>query len=331
MITLFTGAPGAGKTAALVEQLRTMGEERPIYSFGLDGLTMPHEVVDPKQWHQTVPDGAIVVIDEVQAVWRPRGPSQAVTPDVAALETHRHRGIDFLITTQRPNLVDSNVRGLVGRHVHIRDTGWLGRHWYEWPECSENLAWKTCVMKRKWKLPTKAFQLYKSASIHTKPQRGISPWRWLIGAGLVVSLLLGYAVWKSYSARQAQASPVPTSAPGLNTGLLSADSSSTRPGDKSFAPRTAKDYKMAFTPVVPDRPETSPAYDGLRHITVMPRVIGGFCRAGVCRCFTQQGTDPGITSNTCAAIVSGMPFDPYRVAAVDRDSSTSAPVARPAP
>ena len=127
MITLLTGAPGAGKTALLVEWLRTLYTDRPIYVHGLNGLTLDHFEVDGNQWHTELPDGAIVVIAEVQQVWRPRGPGHAPPASVQALETHRHRGIDIFLTTQKPNLLASNVRGLVGRHVHIRDTGWLGR------------------------------------------------------------------------------------------------------------------------------------------------------------------------------------------------------------
>jgi hypothetical protein len=47
-----------------------------------------------------VPDGAVVVIDEVQ-----------------------------------PHLVDANVRALVGWQIHLRDLGLLGRRWLEFDEC----------------------------------------------------------------------------------------------------------------------------------------------------------------------------------------------------
>ena len=40
MITLLTGAPGAGKTAQLVEWLRTLYADRPLYVHGLNGLKL---------------------------------------------------------------------------------------------------------------------------------------------------------------------------------------------------------------------------------------------------------------------------------------------------
>lgn len=211
MITLLTGVPGAGKTATLVEWLRTLYTDRPLYVHGLEGLKLDHTPLDASRWHQDVPDGAIVVIDEVQDVWRPRGPGHAPSDAVKALETHRHRGIDFFVTTQKPNLVDANVRGLVGRHVHIRDTGWLGRWQYEWPECSENIAWKTCAVKKRFKLPKKAFELYKSSSMHTTVQksRSLMP---LIALGLCIAVavlvLMVYRAISSHTAPKA-AAPAP--------------------------------------------------------------------------------------------------------------------------
>lgn len=210
MITLLTGAPGAGKTALLVEWLRTLYTDRPIYVHGLNGLTLDHFEVDGNQWHTELPDGAILVIDEVQQVWRPRGPGHAPPASVQALETHRHRGIDIFLTTQKPNLLDSNVRGLVGRHVHIRDTGWLGRWLYEWPECSENLAWKTCAIKRRFHLPKKAFGLYKSASLHSSAAKtkSLMP---LITAGLIVLVLV--LVWLVYGIIARNTAPAEPSPP----------------------------------------------------------------------------------------------------------------------
>jgi len=160
MITLLTGMPGAGKTAAMVDLVRQLSRDRPLFvhfdeserSRGEqkllhETLKLPHTPVNAANWHNEVPDGGILVIDEGQGCWRPRGPASKVPPAIAALETHRHAGVDIFITTQAPRLIDSNVRALVGRHVHIRDTGWLGRWWYEWPEVNESLAWKHALSK----------------------------------------------------------------------------------------------------------------------------------------------------------------------------------------
>jgi len=196
MITVFTGSPGAGKTASLVDFLSKLPGDRPLFVDGLDGWTLPHTVVDANNWHAELPDGAILVIDEVQRVWRPRGAGAKVPESVSQLETHRHRGIDVFVTTQAPRLMDSNVRVLVGRHVHIRDVGVLGRYWYEWPECNDAMAWKTCINKKRISLPKKAFALYKSASLHTVPVRGI-PRAIFVGLiALMIFAVLAYGVYK---------------------------------------------------------------------------------------------------------------------------------------
>lgn len=314
---LITGVPGTGKTAHVVDMLLGMDQARPLYVHGLNGLTIPHTPCDASKWHEDVPDGAILVIDEVQEVWRPRGPSHQPSDAVKALEKHRHRGVDIIMTTQRPSLLDSNVRGLVGRHIHLRDTGWLGRWMYEWPECSENLAWKTCALKRKYKLPARAFTHYKSASIQTERIKGRSPWL-MMGLGfLALAAVVSFAVYRSVSARSSQAKPVePT--PGFYT------QSNVKAVAGAGGPLTAASMRASFVPRLLDAPETAPAYDDLRKVVRMRRVIGGYCRNGEgCRCFDQDGLDPGIPQAACFELVRNPKFDPYRepAAPVERRES----------
>jgi len=216
MITLITGAPGAGKSAALVSLLLELSKDRTIYVNGIPDLLIDHQPLeDPSSWPDTVPDGSIVVIDEVQTVWRPRGPGQAIPPDIQKLETHRHRGLDFYIITQSPRLVHTNVRALVGRHVHLRDVGVLGRYWYEWPECSEQCAWRTAPIKRRYKLPKAVFGKYRSASLHVKPIRSF-PWMLAVAIGaLLATAGLAYYAYQIISRQIAPKHPaVPAASSG---------------------------------------------------------------------------------------------------------------------
>lgn len=206
MITLITGAPGSGKTAALVELLSGFGG-RSIYADGIPELTLQHEVLtDARQWMTTVADGSAVVIDEVQRVWRPAGTGSRIPPDIEALETHRHRGLDFFIVTQHPNLVHANVRRLVGRHVHLRDIGMLGRWWYEWPEATNPETFRTAPVKKRYSLPKAAFAKYKSASLHIKPIRSVP--RSLVVLGVAV-LALGIGAWRVYVSIAGKVAPTP--------------------------------------------------------------------------------------------------------------------------
>lgn len=316
MITLITGAPGAGKTAALVSMLAELGKDRAIYAHGIPDLKTPHVALDdPATWPDTVPDGSIVIIDEVQTIWRPSGPGQKLPEHIAKLETHRHRGIDFYIITQGPNLVHSNVRALVGRHVHLRDIGFLGRWWYEWPETADNCrtGWKNAPIKKRYKLPKHIFGSYKSASVHVKPVRSFP----VVLLVLVAALLgVGWMGWSAYSTIQEKAfgGKLPTSLPTLpgqivTTPNLSYDTVTNPSQSNTGAPI---DDRIAWIPRVSDRPESAPAFDGIRQVVNMPQVVGGACFKGECRCFTQQGTDAGLSHHLCQKWIKNPPFDAYR-------------------
>ena len=171
MITLITGVPGAGKTLYCVDEILTPAVEsgRVVYVDGIPDLLLEHQVSpDPLQWPDWAPEGALIVIDECQRIWRPEAAGRAPHNSIAELETHRHRGLDFVILTQHPNLIHSNVRRLVGRHIHLRRTS-LGVYLYEWSECvTPDSSWKNALVKTKWSHPKRSFGKYKSAEIHNK-------------------------------------------------------------------------------------------------------------------------------------------------------------------
>lgn len=304
MLTIITGVPGSGKTAAAVDLILSEYKGRMLYVDGLNGLKLEHVPIDVMEWHQEAPDGALIVVDEVQRKWRPRGPGSKVPDSVAALETHRHRGIDMVLITQNPRLLDSNVRALIGRHVHIRDTGFMGRWAYEWPECNVNLAWQNCQNKRRYKLPKHVFDLYTSASLHTKPVRKIPPLVYFVA---VLLLLLAGVLWNLYIKGVKPEAPALAVAPAA-AGVTAKMGGSASPSAPAFI-----DDRVAFVPRISNKPETAPAYDEVRKVVNMPLVSGGMCMAGECRCVTQQGTDAGLTAAECRAWMDRRPFDPYTV------------------
>lgn len=315
MITLFTGMPGAGKTASMLDLLMQVMGDRPIYVHYdpsakkrpdqvvlAESLRIPHEKINANDWTTQLPDGAILLIDEVQDVWRPRGPGAKVPDAIAALETHRHAGIDFFLTTQAPRLVDANVRSLVNRHVHIRDTGWLGRHWYEWPETNEGLNWKACPVKKRYKLPKKVFEVYQSATIHTAQVRTTPIVFYVAGGAVLLAVGLGLYAAKKIASRN-DVPPVPPAsmaAEGLQV--------------KSSKGGTAGpiDDRVDWTPRSSSRPESAPAYDSLRVVVAMPVVVGGYCQGDRCVCMDQQGRDSRLTSTECRDWIKNPPFNPYK-------------------
>jgi len=335
MITLITGAPGAGKSSALVSLLVELAKGRAIYVNGIPDLKVPHfPLDDPRKWMETVPDGSAIVMDEAQNTWRPLGPGQKVPEDIAALETHRHRGLDFFIITQGPRLIHANVRALVGRHVHLRDLGVLGRWWYEWPECADNCAasWKNAPLKKRYKIDKKTFGLYKSASEHIKPIRSFP--KMLVVAIAAVIGTIGMAF---YAYTRVLHRVEDSKKPAVVAGVVATPGQGAQ-GSFAAPVKGFIDDRKDFVPRVSNRPESAPAYDGLRQISQMPVISMAICRGDECRCYTQQGTPAGLSASECREWFENKPFNPYAeaVASVPAAPASAAsvvvaPVASPGP
>lgn len=306
MITLITGAPGTGKTSALVDMLEGLGKDRQIYVHGIPELLIPHVQLDkPEEWMTTVPDGSVIIIDEVQNVWRPSGSGQKIPEHIAALETHRHHGLDFYIMTQGPNLVHANVRALVGRHIHLRDLGILGRHWYEWPECADNCrnSWRAAPIKHRYKLPKRIFDKYKSASLHVKPVRGFPR---ALPVLIIVACLALWFGWKTYQnifAKHLTNGTTKTSSVSPSTGLQTTNN--------LHSPISIPDERIDFIPRVRGRPWTAPAYDHLRQVVAMPVISSAICVNKKCECF-DGASKLDITSDQCEIWAIERPFNPYQ-------------------
>lgn len=335
MITFISGAPGTGKSAALVSMLAELGKDRQIFVHGIPDLRVPHEVLeDPTKWHETVPDGSVMVVDEAQNFLRPAGPGQKPPEYIAKHETHRHRGIDIYYISQGPNLIHANVRALIGRHVHLRDLGVLGRWWYEWPECADNCrtAWKNAPIKKRYRLPKHVFSQYKSASLHVKPIRSFP---WMLVVMVVALIALAVLVWRVYGIISDKNKPVappgqtfPSSGPSAS--VKDAASGMAAAVDPSVGP---VDDRVAWIPRVSSKPESAPAFDHLRAVAVMPVVAGGVCGAKGCVCYSQQGTVLHMSVDECRAWIAAPPFNPYAmpvsVSAVETLSGYRPPSSEP--
>lgn len=316
MITLITGAPGSGKSLLLVDEFLSKAKEdgRIIVADGIPDLVVEHEPATTVDgWTKTVPDpssqdgkkllftfteGALVVVDECQRIFRPRRAGAAVPPEVAAFETHRHQGLDFVLITQHPGLLDQNVRRLVGRHLHIRDVGFLGRWVYEWPEASDPERFKTAPVKRKWSLPKKSFSLYKSSSLHVKPQRGFPT---AVKVLAVAAVVMAGGVYYGYESINRKLHPQPV------------ESVKQQDGQSKLAAAPVPEYNPIeqSLPRHPNYPESAPMYDQLRQVKVMPQVVGCIATSKKCECVNQQGTKESVTDDFCHRYIDNPPFNPY--------------------
>lgn len=324
MITLITGVPGTGKTCHVVDWLSKLTPgERPLYVDNIRELVIPHEVApDVTQWPDWAPEGALIVIDECQRHFRPRASSAAVPRCVAEFETHRHRGLDFWLITQHPNLLDSNIRRLITRHVHFRRT-WAGRYMHEWHEVGDvdsRVSRDLSVAKRV-KLPKAAFQLYKSAEVHTKTKLTI-PGRVYLLFGCLA--LVGYLGWSFYSSFQKRIPP--DSKKVVQSGQGGAPSQGpAQPGPTGANPASALASNL------PRRfglPHTAPKYDQLTVPQRVPVPAACIQSKNSCTCWTQDATRLTVDKLICQEIVKNgyfIDFVPSPVQSEAPGPSRSAP------
>lgn len=329
MITLITGVPGSGKTAFALNAMLDHAKQnnRPIFVHGIPGLKITHEPVKcssqhcdvchklpehtlkADDWHVWAPDGAILFYDETQNVFRPRSSASKVPDYVAALEVHRHRGLDFYLITQHPNLIDTNVRRLVSRHVHLTGN-WLRRLSYEWGETASNVQSTSTAVKSTYKIPKKVFPLYQSASLHTK----LSLKKPLLFYGLLA--LLFVFVFVSYRFYQSHAKK--------DTPVISSVADKVNINDPQ---------KFDFVPTVFNRPESAPAYRQIVKVTDFPKLAACLYSEAKnkCTCYTQQATEYLVTKDECMDFVRHSRFNPYRVEAHSEQNRSPSPVATPLP
>lgn len=306
MINLISGVPGSGKTAyALDFMLQQSKEGRKLFVHGIPQLKIPHVDVycdspncdvctnfteDDKQnmhkaneWHEWAPDGAVLFFDEVQNVYRPRASSSKPPGSIQAFEVHRHRGLDFYLISQSPKLFDSNIRELISRHIHLRST-WAGRFQYEWPECKTQVQSTSDAIKSSYKLNTKIFDLYHSASLHTKQKHKLPPAVYVFGLCLVVMVLIGGRVYSRISDFSGGAA-LQAGTPALS----SLNSISSVPFQKSTSDQPEINF-LDFKPQVKGILESAPAYSEIVKVKDFPRISACISGENSCTCYTQQMT-----------------------------------------
>lgn len=311
MITLISGDPGTGKTAYAVSLLvDVVDNARPVYVMGIDDLKIPHYMLPSvAEWTEVVPapednaikninftfeSGSIIVIDEAQRIFRPR-PSASRVPDyIAAFETHRHLGLDFILITQFPTLIDSNIRHLVSKHIHLRST-WAGRQLLEWSEVSnpENRADRSIAVTRKYSLPKNIFDLYKSATVHVKQTRRIPITLYVFLICVLAIVFFIYYFYGRVNSGFNHQSPVidTNSVVQGQVGAVQSESSQNNTAFKSGSPLVSNISYKDFIPTINTRPESAPVYNEIRKVKSMPYITGCISSGKNCRCYTNQATD----------------------------------------
>lgn len=329
MIILQTGVPGSGKTSSVVNMLMTdesythftdkdgVKKKRPLFVNGIPELKIEHEELTDEQikekpFQDFLPYGSLVIIDEAQRLMGTRSAASKVPPFIEALALHRHHGLDIVLITQHPSFLDSFVRKLVQRHMHVSIKP-VGRKLYEWNECvdqpdsSVNIA---RAIERTFVVPKKSFGMYKSAEVHTKPKRRIP--KSLIFVVLFIPLLIGFTLYtinnmsKRFSADEQQTTST----------IAASDVDGVEPKTSPATADIGQNLKPEdFVPTLVEKPESKPIYNGVRQVKTFEYPVG--CVDGGksgCTCYSSQGTPlKEITKVMCKDYVkNGLPFNPYK-------------------
>lgn len=351
-ITSFTGLPGNGKTALMMEHLINMAKEasRPLFAAGIDGLQpgLATVLADPREWnavrpgercscHDTedsgpcdahvIPNGSLIYVDEA---WKWFGhlhdaTRQQTPKHVLALAEHRHRGIDFVWTFQQPNQIYPFARGLMAEHHHVvRRFGTRMIDVFTWAELNEDVksqAKREAAQRKTRTLPSDVFDAYKSAEIHTIKAR--IPFKVLaIPLMVVVACFLG---WYAVSALRPDtfAADLTGKAKGAQmaaTGPVAVGEGSRDRKGPLYA--NATEYAVAHLPRFGMMPWTAPVFDE-RGITADPALyclssLGGENAQGdrvepSCTCLTEQGTLYDVSQPECRTIARRGPiYNPYK-------------------
>lgn len=319
MLYLITGQNGAGKSLRAIWRMYQLhGQGMNVYTYGFRGIRVPFAKpwADPRKWADLPPNSALF-IDEAQNVWRTRHAGRPVPPEILALETHRHQGIDIYLITQSPMYLDSHIRPLIKDHEHLISFDDKSARVFRFSECQEDV--KSSKVRNGaefeiWIYPDEHFADYDSAEVHTKKRK--APWRQRIGKAMIaLAILLAIAavvmifIPTGGDKPAAKASSSSSSAaPGFFAGLSSGGR-----GRVGYA--NAQDYLQVHQPRVAEMPWSMPALDA-REVVAEPELYcmsSGEGRDRSCSCITEQGTRYRLDLARCERVARyGPAYNPYR-------------------
>lgn len=157
----------------------------------------PHDVpAIIENWWLWCRPGDLICVDEFQFVAE-RGTLGRKPPAwIQKFEIHRHYGVDWLVITQHPQLIDTTIRALVGLHRHIRPV--MGSPIcmvYTWDYAS-NPERYTMANKGTFRRKASHYKLFHSAVAHVKPP---SSGRWALAVVPVLLAIFGVGFYSKVS------------------------------------------------------------------------------------------------------------------------------------
>lgn len=327
MIVYITGAPGSGKTLWTLRTVakRAQDEGRKVYYYNIPQVNIPGQdwtelTLEQAKNPHDLPTGSIVVVDEAWDLW-PQSKAGVKVPDhIELFATHRHRGHDFYILTQRTTSVHHFIRGLIAQHVHFeRQFGLPRSRRFEWQRIGNpSDKWdKDAASSSEFIFPKEVYSWYKSSDQHTVKVK--LPWVRLGGIGVLVLFIVG-GLWYAFDL-MTNLSDLGKKQGDEIANLATAQASANQATAQQLAELEAKidaaNWSSRFVERVPGIPMSASFYDESVKPEAVPR-IAGCSRIQLegrdsCRCTTQQGsTIREITHGQCVKYVRYGWFDPLK-------------------
>lgn len=337
-ITVITGTPGAGKTLLALElffaelgidatsedtlRASLRNAKRPHAIIGVEGLKpgLFNELESAMEWDD-LDDGTLVLVDEAWKWWGKHLTHIRTDERYLRLAEHRHRGFDFIVTTQAPAQLQDHVRSLAGTHHHVmRKFGTSHTMRYEWAmlqESPNSPSIRKSAIEKHWSQPWKKIGwVYQSATQHTI-KRKIPLKIIAIPALLLAVVALGFTGFKSMASIGDDVVPGARAAAGEHA----SGSNGLSQGDKVMS---TEDWLLRFSPRVAHMPSSAPAYDD-RPVVAEPTIACMIGESVGCICKTEQGTDWELPAATCKRVVlGGGIYDPFK-----RPGEATRPADRP--
>lgn len=331
MLYITTGANGAGKTLFTLKDVRErqLKENRPVYHngrFRLKREDFGWKQIDFKDW-QTVPDGAIFLIDECHNDMPLRKGASEPPEHIRMLAEHRVRGFDFYLITQHPANIDIFVRRLVGSpgwHRHLKNVmgSPLVSH-LTWSHVNNDCEKPNSGANGEVSMharPKEVFDWYESATLHTgKPK---IPYQvYVLGAALIAVPVLLYFAYSAFAKTTAGVAlnGSANTAKTEQSSIFSPGAAHQTPAQES-RPKTQAEYLAEYNPRLPGLPHTAPRYDKLMEAKTAPTPSACIATSERCKCYTNQATVLDVPDSLCRDIVKKGYFSDWVQPAEERES-----------
>jgi zona occludens toxin len=291
-ITLVTGLPGSGKSLFSLAEF-AVGKHS-VYQAGVPGCALP--TWEPEKW-QEMPAGSTLIVDEAQEFFAPKPPT-GEPPAHYVLNKIRHKALALVLITQHPGMLDSRVRRLVGRHVHmVAAFGADAAVMYEFRGVGDvdNRSFDGAV-RSGFKYPKEVYKLYKSADAHRPKQKAPFKVRvipYLFGLVFVLLVLGGWVIFGRMSSLSHGDVPGSRGPAGGDPNRF------VRAGGDRAVPLTPAEYASTFKPRIA----------GLDYSAPLPAAC--IANATKCSCYSQQATVLQVPEPMCRQIVAGGYFKDF--------------------